>query len=156
MVTPMSAIDNYLRQATNILKTEITMALAKLGEECVAKARDRSAEESWIDQTGNLRSSIGYAVYDHAVKQVESAFNVVMKGKQGPSEGRKMIDEAARQYSDVFALVVVAGMNYAEWVEAKKNKDVLESTRIWAEKVCIERLNKAKEVAIRKINQLTT
>ena len=46
------------------LKAEemIIQALCRIGEECVVKAKDRSMEESWIDHTGNLRSSIGYVV----------------------------------------------------------------------------------------------
>ena len=88
MTTPTSAIDKLLYKAFEILKNEIMMALSKLGEECVVKIRDRSKEESWIDHTGNLRSSVGYAIYDYGVKQIESAFEVVLNGTDGVSEGQ--------------------------------------------------------------------
>ena len=154
MVTPQQAINEFFKKAFEIIKNEIYMALAKLGEESVSKVRDRSGEESWYDHTSNLRSSVGYSIYDYGVKQIESAFNVVGNGAQGASEGRKMIAELASEYSNCFALVVVAAMNYADKVEALENKDVLESTKIWATNVVNERLAMAKETAIKKINAL--
>ena len=153
MTTPTSAIDKILYKAFEILKNEM-MALSKLGEECVVKIRDRSKEESWIDQTGNLRSSVGYAIYDYGVKQIESAFEVVLNGTDGVSEGQKMISQLGREYSQVFALVVVAGMNYASHVESLENKDVLAAAELWAKDTVNTRLEKAKNRAIKEINEL--
>ena len=155
MTTPKNVINAFFEQALQIIKNEIFMAFAKLGEESVVKIRDRSSEESWIDHTANLRSSIGYAIYDYGVTQIESAFNVVKSGNLGSATGKQMVKQLAEEYSNVFALVVLAGMNYADKVEAIENKDVLESTRIWAQGVVNERLEKAKNVAIKKINALT-
>ena len=156
MVTSANTVDKILYKAFEILKNEISMCLAKLGEECIAKIRDRSCEESWYDQTGNLRSSIGYAVYDYGVKQIQSAFNIVRKGVEGSSEGKKMISQLGKEYSNVYALVVVAGMNYASHVEALENKDVLASTELWAKSVIDARLERAKKAAIDKIDKLVT
>lgn len=154
MVTPASAVDKILYKAFEILKNEISMCLAKLGEECIAKIRDRSCEESWYDQTGNLRSSIGYAVYDHGVKLLQSAFRTVLQGSEGSSEGQKMISQLGKEYASTYALVVVAGMNYADHVEALENKDVLASTELWAKGVINARLERAKKSAIDKIYKL--
>ena len=117
--TSQSALDNFFQSAMAIIKQEILTAYAKLGEECNARIRDRSAEESWIDHTGNLRSSIGYAIFDYGRKQVESAFASIGNGSNGSQEGRQMIADLAKEYSQVYALVVVAAMNYADFVEAK-------------------------------------
>lgn len=154
MTTPISAVDKLLYKSFEILKNEIMMALSKLGEECIVKIKDRSKEESWIDQTGNLRSSIGYATYDYGIKQIESAFHVVLNGTKGVSDGQKMISQLGREYSQVFALVVVAGMNYASHVEALESKDVLASTELWAKDVVNMRLERAKNKAIKEINEL--
>lgn len=154
MITPASEVDKILYKAFEILQNEITKSLSKLGVECIAKIRDRSKEESWIDHTGNLRSSIGYAVYDYGVKQIESAFQTVRNGTEGSTEGRKMISQLGSEYSNAYALVVVAGMNYASHVEALENKDVLASTEIWAKGVINARLERAKKEAIRKIDKL--
>lgn len=154
MTTPVSAVDKILYKAFDILKSEISMSLAKLGEECIAKIRDRSGEESWYDQTGNLRSSTGYAVYDHGVKQLQSVFRTVLQGSEGSSVGREMISQLGKEYSNTYALVVVAGMNYASHVEALENKDVLASTELWAKGVINARLERAKKAAIVKIEKL--
>ncbi|MSS16783.1 hypothetical protein [Sodaliphilus pleomorphus] len=136
------------------MREEVDRALSYLGEQCIVRIRDRSAEDSWIDHTGNLRSSIGYAVYDYGKKYIESTFAVVRQGGKGASEGRKMVNELASKYANVYALVVVAGMNYAEFVEAIESKDVLASTESWARTKVDEYLNKAKDKAINRINKI--
>lgn len=155
MTTPTEALDRFLMAAFTIIRNEVSNALAKLGEECIAKIRDRSGSESWYDQTGNLRSSIGYAVYDYGWKKVQSSFQTVMGGSDGSSEGRKMINNLANEYSKVYALVVVAGMNYAEYVESLENKDVLASTELWAKDVIDARLERAKKSALANIEKLS-
>jgi hypothetical protein len=145
-------IDEFLRKAARLIQDYMLRALTKLGEECVARIRDRGQTESWIDHTGNLRSSIGYSVYDHGLKYMQSSFPTVMGGSKGRSEGLRMVQELAQEYSNVFALVVVAAMDYAAYVEAVNGKDVLESTRIWASSVVEQRLTRAKEEAIKVIN----
>lgn len=137
-----------------ILQEEIVRALAYLGEQCIIKIRDRSGEASWFDQTGNLRSSIGYAIYGEGRKLIESAFNVVKKGSDGTDQGKKMVDELASKYSETFALVVVAGMEYADFVEAMNGKDVLASTELWAKAEVQKYLDRAKTKAENRILKL--
>lgn len=152
--TPQSALNDFFESAMAIIKREILIAYSKLGEECNARIRDRSAEESWIDHTGNLRSSIGYAIFDYGMKQVESAFASIGSGATGSQEGRKMIADLAKEYSRVYALVVVAAMNYADFVEAIESKDVLASTELWARSVVDGKLKLAVEKAISEINKI--
>lgn len=145
-------IDDFLIKSASLIMEYMLKALTKLGEESIVKARNRSAAESWVDHTGNLRSSIGYSVYNHGLKYMQSAFSTVLSGSKGRNEGMRMVQQLAKEYSNVFALVVLAAMDYAEYVEAVKSKDVLESTRIWAMSVVEERLTRAKEEAIKVIN----
>ena len=152
--TPKQAIDFFFRQALQIVHDEVDQALSYLGEQCIIRIRDRKAEESWIDQTGNLRSSIGYAICDYGKKYIESTFAVIRKGSEGASEGRKMVNELAAKYANVYALVVVAGMNYAEYVEAIDSKDVLASTEIWAKNKVNDYLKQAEQRAANRINKL--
>lgn len=65
-----------------------------------------------------------------------------------------MIADLAKEYSQVYALVVVAAMNYADFVEAKENKDVLASTELWARSVIDGKLKLAVDKAVRRINQI--
>lgn len=150
--TSAQELDNFLKKAAKLIQEYMLRALAKLGEECIIKIRDRGPQESWIDHTGNLRSSVGYSVYDYGVKYMQSSFATVLGGSKGRSEGMRMVNELAQEYSNVFALVVVAAMDYADYVEAINGKDVLESTRIWAQAVVEQKLNRAKEEAIKVIN----
>jgi hypothetical protein len=150
--TSEKAIDEFLVKAARLIKEYMLRALTKLGEESTAKIRDRGPRESWVDHTGNLRSSVGYSVYDYGVKYMTSSFSTVLGGSKGRSEGMRMVQELAQEYSNVFALVVVAAMDYAAYVEAVNGKDVLESTRIWASSVVEQRLTRAKEEAIKVIN----
>lgn len=147
-------IKEFLKKSLIIIRDHMLIALQKLGEECVARVRDRSASESWIDHTGNLRSSVGYGVYEDGKKYMQSAFSTVLTGGEGSSQGARMVDELADKYSNVYALVVLAAMNYADSVEAIENKDVLESTKLWARSVVEERLNRAKEAATKEINAM--
>lgn len=145
-------IDAFLRKAAVTIRKYMLNALTKLGEESIVRIRNRSSNESWIDHTGNLRSSIGYGVFEYGVNYMESAFDIVRQGNEGQSKGKQMVQELAEAYSNTYALVVVAGMEYADKVEAIESKDVLESTRIWAFSVINDKLEMAKEAAIKEIN----
>lgn len=146
-------LKKYLTFAMQTVNEEIIRGLAILGDKCVVRIKDRSGAESWNDKSGNLRSSIGYGIYAHGRKLLNSVFQQVKNGREGVQVGRDMIDALAQQYADTYALVVIAGMNYAEAVEECKNKDVLASTKLWAEGVVNEHLQKALERAMKKIEQ---
>lgn len=108
MTTSASALDAFLQRAARKIQENVLKALSKLGDESVVRIRNRSAKESWIDHTGNLRSSIGFAVYEQGSKYMESAFSQVLSGTDGSAKGKKMINDLAKEYSRVYALVVVA------------------------------------------------
>ena len=154
LVTSTQALDNLFRKATEILFERIQYNLNYLGMQCVKRIRDRSGEDSWYDQTGNHRSSIGYAIYSYGLKQIESSFDSVLGGSEGSQKGRKMVEELASRYSDTYALVVVAAMEYADYVEAIESKDVLASTEIYAKREVGRYLEKAIREAESQIQKL--
>lgn len=153
MTTSASALDAFLQRAARKIQENVLKALSKLGDESVVRIRNRSATESWIDHTGNLRSSIGFAVYEQGSKYMESAFSQVLSGTDGSVKGKKMINDLAKEYSRVYALVVVAGMEYAGEVEALESKDVLASTKIWATSIVEQRVKTAIDSAVNEINK---
>ena len=154
LVTPKNAIDELFVKAAKILFDRVQYNLNYLGMQCVKRIRDRSGEDSWYDQTGNLRSSIGYAIYSYGQKQIESSFDSVLGGSEGSQKGRKMVEELASRYSDTYALVVVAAMEYADFVEAIESKDVLASTEIYAKREVGRYLEKAIREAESQIQKL--
>ncbi|MBA7580505.1 hypothetical protein ES695_01705 [Candidatus Atribacteria bacterium 1244-E10-H5-B2] len=99
------------RFAVNI-EQRIIWALAMVGERFVNAARTK---RTYKDQTGNLRSSIGYIIARDG--------NIIQENIEGKAEGRsqakKIANEVLRENKKGFVLIVVAGMEYAAAVESK-------------------------------------
>lgn len=132
MTTPMSEINALIKSETERVDKIVIQALSNLGDMCVKEARDRAQEESWFNQTGNLRSSVGYVVVAHGRIVKSSDFGTVLQGSEGSRVGKALAEELAKKYSSGYALIVVAGMHYAEYVEAKDSKSVLASAELLA------------------------
>lgn len=132
MTTKLSEVHDMLMRETERVERLTIRSLSKLGEQCVTKIRDRAGDKSWYDQTGNLRSSVGYVIAHNKNIIQYSTFNQVNQGSEGVKTGKDLAKELAKRYSNNYVLIVVAGMNYAEFVEAMDNKDVLASTELWA------------------------
>ena len=150
----MSWLSAYYDKVAQIISEETIRVLSYLGEKCVTRVRDRSATESWIDHTGNLRSSVGYAVSDKGRIAIESQFQRVLSGSEGSAEGKKLVEQLVSQYARTYALIVVAGMSYADRVEAIDTKDVLASTELWADAQMNTYLDMAHTRIMKRVNAL--
>lgn len=148
-----SQIRKYARRCEDIVYDEFIKELTKIGQEAETKIQNRSYDESWVDVTGNLRSSIGYAVYSRGKIVAQSAFDFG-HGEEGKLAGKAYVERIASRYKSICALAVVAGMDYAKLVEAKENKDVLASVQLQILSEIDGRLKAAKERAVAKINRL--
>lgn len=151
-VTPMAAIVDAFNQAAEILKEESMQELARLGEECIKRIREDHPGD-WTDRTGNLRSSTGYAVMEYGREYFKSAFEAVGGGTEGSATGQQYVEEIAQKYADTYALVVVAGMSYAEHVESK-GYDVISGAELWAKSVLEQRMKRAMSRAEKRINRI--
>ena len=90
------------------------------------------SSHTYRDQTGNLSSSIGYAVsIDGQVVQC-SSFQVVLNGSEGAKDGLEYVQDVISKYPQGIVLVIVAGKNYAVYV-SDKGYDVLDSAETLAE-----------------------
>lgn len=126
----------FVEFAQRIHKEMITK-LQYIGEECVRQARENG---SYTDHTGNLRNSIGYVLlYNGDI--VSANFEERVQSKvidkangMGVLEGRKLAEKLAKDFTKGYALIVVAGMNYAYYVETL-NKDVLDGAERYAIRV---------------------
>lgn len=132
--TPMSEIQKYINNAIEKTDKVVIRNLQRLGEEAVIYARNRTGEESWYDQTGNLRSSIGYVIAKDGGIVRRGGFSQILDGTEGPGEGKEFAKEMADAYPGRYVLIVVAGMNYASYVEEMENKDVLASSSLFVER----------------------
>ena len=113
----------------------------RTGEQFISDAR---SIRTYQDQTGNLRSSIGYALFKDG-QLVESSF----PGGDITGSGSALANEVARSYPKGVLLVVVAGMFYAQYVEAK-SYDVLTGSSYAAETNIKARVAKLFEMLNRK------
>lgn len=90
---------------------------------CIEVVEQAKSLDTYQDQTNQLRSSIGYQIYNQGVL-VTDYFQPGGKGDgsgagQGVARGKTVAAEAARQYPDDVVGVIVAGAHYALYVESK-------------------------------------
>lgn len=124
----------------------VLFSLTQLGEDCrnhLIKTRE------YTDRTANLKSSSGYAVIKNG-KIVKSVFEASTGKKglavEGQTTGQNLVATLARNYRNSYALVVVAGMNYAVHVQ-KSGRNVLGQTEAFAK----GELNSIKEQIIKSL-----
>ena len=105
-------VDRRIDRFAVSIEQRIIWALAMVGENFVNDAR---TIKTYKDQTGNLRSSIGYIIARDG--------NIIQENIEGKAEGRaqakEIANEVLRENSKGFVLIVVAGMEYAAAVESK-------------------------------------
>lgn len=112
MFNPHNVVQGKMRAFGARFERALVLVLNEIGMELVKCARD---EHSYTDRTGNLTNSMGYAVMKgHAV---------LIQGGEGSGEGSKAAMETilniAGQTPSRYTLAIVAGMEYAAYVEAK-------------------------------------
>ena len=123
------------KEAKERAMTVVNNVLSYVGERAVNEAREHG---SYTDQTGNLRSSIGYVVISDG--KVEGEQKQYKDGKEGLAKGKAMLDKLASKREGDADLHIVAGMEYADYVERLKHKNVLSSARVLADKEVPEML----------------
>lgn len=95
------------------LEAATIFMLQALGESLVKYAKD---SHNYTDRTGNLTNSIGYVVV-HDKKVI--SFGGLNHSGEGSDSGMKVAMKMAEKTLSSFSLIIVAGMNYAAYVEAK-------------------------------------
>lgn len=125
---------------------KILTLLKATGETFVKYAREVHTYE---DQTGNLRSSIGYVIVEDGSTIFED-FKESDKGTEkvkGTAKGGQLAEAIALSYSKGIVLIGVAGMQYAAAVEAK-GFDVVtgacQSAEAWMRKAIEETFKQAQ------------
>lgn len=139
--TTSKQIENYIEEQLELREKVLINTLAYIGEQCVNHARTVELPKGFRDQTGNLRSSIGYIIVKDGKTIQWSDFKQVKDGSEGSDSGKRFAESLAKKYRKGIALIVVAGMNYAYYVESYHNRDVLTSSELLAKKE-LERMKK--------------
>ena len=115
--------------------------LQRLGEMCLIEARNN---KGYMMQTGALLSSTGYQVFVDGVA-IHSQFDAASGAEseaaaRGIKTGQTIAEQIGKETKGI-ALVVVAGMNYAAYVEAR-GYNVLTSAEHLAERELPKMLEK--------------
>jgi len=112
-------LKKYIRQS----EENIVLVLHRIGQEAVNWARKLPSRShggpSYEDRTGNLRNSIGYAIFKDG-----KLYDFVLDDRghsQAQSQSQSFINsfDISKLPQRGYALVVYAGMEYGIYVEAK-------------------------------------
>lgn len=137
-LTPEGAISEFIGQQVERITSALIYNLCAVGEQVLNQARSTN---SYKDQTGNLRSSIGYVVAVDGEVVQSSSFEVVKDGADGSRDGKSYALDLVKQFPEGIVLIVVAGMKYASYVSAK-GYDVLDSSEVLADRLVPEILKR--------------
>ena len=89
---------------------------------CLQVVEDAKGVSTYKDQTGNLRSSIGYVIMQDG-KELANNFEAIPgpkgSGAEGAAKGLQLAHESAQSFPGSIVGVVVAGESYAVYVEAR-------------------------------------
>ncbi|MDR0619178.1 MAG: hypothetical protein LBG17_04700 [Bacteroidales bacterium] len=144
-----SLVEQRLQSGIQRFREVIIMRLQHIGEEAVNAARTQG---KYKDQTANLRSSTGYVIVENGQIISQSNFPAITStatggtGTKGSTNGREFALSIARMYPQGIALIVVAGMSYAVYVQGK-GLDVLSSAELEAERL--------KNIMIKELSKMT-
>lgn len=123
--------------------------MQRLGEMCLIEARNN---KGYMMQTGALLSSTGYTIFVDGValhSQFDAASGAESNAAQNGIKAGQALAEKVGKNTKGVALVVVAGMDYAAYVEAK-GYNVLSS----AEHLAQRELPRMLEKLIQTINKV--
>lgn len=150
------AVTEEITNAMQTLHRRIIRDLTIAGEEAVKKARSivtagggGGVLPPYTVQTGNLVSSVGYAVVQDGQIVTMSSFQAVQgradkngiplgDGQEGSAKGKEYVKELAMRFPQGYALILVAGMHYASYVQELYHRDVLVSGSLVAEQLVRE------------------
>lgn len=105
-------IRNFIRKKIEVIQDVIRDQLVDVAEQFVADARTIN---TYTDRTSNLRGSIGYAI----IKDGAEIFGNFDGVAEGQAKAKQLVSEVQADYPKGFSLIVVAGMSYSIFVEAR-------------------------------------
>ena len=112
-------INGYAKRIESVLIREMEIVVAKLENH----AKDNAG---YNDITGNLKNSIGGIVLKDGIPIQYSGFG----GGEGGSTGESFINSLISSYGSGFVIIIVAGMDYATYVENVHQLNVLKKSEL--------------------------
>jgi hypothetical protein len=128
----------FVRDARSKIPTKeyhLVAGDARTAARLVGGSINLSSADGFNDDTGNLRSSIGFILmYDGQI--VHQDFQLSTRGTDkdtGLDLGIAYAEKLAKDFQSGWAIITVAGMEYASWVEAL-GYDVITGSTLGAQK----------------------
>lgn len=128
----LKAFKKELAGKVLIFDKQMTYLLEAAVAELVNHAK-LSAE--YQDQTSNLKSSIGGSVYRNGLPITYRGFEKIKaggEGEEGQLTGIEFLNEKASALGTGYGIILVAGMEYATYVEDVHGRNVLTKTELKA------------------------
>lgn len=126
-----------MRSSADSAEESVLSALDNAGQRLVEIARNT---KTYKDNTGNLTASIGYGVYHRGKRYSVGGFGY----GEGGQKGLEKLESVAAEYSSrPFLLIVVAGMDYAIYVE-RSGYVVLDAAMLQKDSVLNAELKRVK------------
>lgn len=117
MFNPRNLAQSKVNATRQRFEKALVSVLSYLGEELVNYAR---ANKTYTDRTSNLTNSMGYVILN---KGMEVSHGGEQEGAANGDEGKRaalsLYNKLAKNSKYDYTLIIVAGMNYAAYVEAK-------------------------------------
>ena len=136
----------YLQQRMDAQAEAFIDTLEWVGLECLKEMRDPE-KRGYKDQTANLRSSTGFLVVANGKIVRSSGFvpetsqETGNTGTTGAAKGSELAESVVQEVgSNGLALILVAGMNYAVYVE-RMGKNVIDSAKLLARQLVPEMID---------------
>ncbi len=146
MIEAMFSDSDLTRRFENFEEDAETILIGILkyaGEYFIKQAREF---QGFVDHTNNLRSSIGYVITLNGkmlTEDFEKTGDGTGSGAEGMAKGGRLAQDIASVHTNGLALVGVAGMEYAVYVEAMEGKEVISGACLRTEMWLREAINKA-------------
>jgi len=117
-------VRRYLLDQIKLIEKALVYQLEFLVAELQNHAKDNAG---YTDQTANLKSSIGGVVLKDGAPITYRGFEGT---QEGGSSGLEFINSLLANYRSGYVVLVVAGMQYATYVEDIHNLNVLKKTEL--------------------------
>lgn len=123
-ITAKFNIDDLFRYIRdNRLPLFIQAVTEALERTCMQIVEEAKGLNTYTDRTNNLRSSIGYVIYNNG-EHVADNFEATGIGEEGDGShgvetGKQVAEDTAAMFPSGIVAVIVAGEHYALYVEAR-------------------------------------
>lgn len=115
-------IQQYIRNYAKIIESALIREMEIIVTRLENHAKDSAGYQ---DQTANLKNSIGGVVLKDGIPIQYSGFS-----GEGGEEGKNFINSLISDYSNGYVILIVAGMEYATYVENYHQLNVLKKSEL--------------------------